>query len=415
VGGDKSITHRALLLAALAPGTSHVRGASTAGDCGATLSLLPSLGAAVRTGPEAIAVTGHPREIEGRLGTLECGRSGTTMRLLAGLLAGLPVTASLTGHPQLLRRPMRRVADPLRAMGADVALEDADHAPIRIQGGRLRGRSHLLPVASAQVKSALLLAGLHARGATRVALPTPTRDHTERLLAAMGARIRVTAHGPVSIEPGRLHPIDLDVPGDLSSAAFLLAAAALVPGSDVTVPDVGLNPTRTGFLDLLAAMGAEVTTEVTGANQAGEPVGSVRVRARALRAVRVEADEVPRAVDELPLAALLATAAEGTTAIHGAAELRTKESDRIAGLVAGLRRLGADVEEFRDGFAVTGPTPLRGGRVDAAGDHRLAMTFRVASLVARDEVVVDAGAWVGDSFPGFDAALAALTSLGGAT
>ena len=408
VPGDKSISHRAALLAALAPGTSRLRGFSPSGDCASTVAVLPALGA--RTGREGddLVVTGPPDgPPTGDLGTLDCGRSGTTMRLLAGILAGLPVSATLTGDPQLLRRPMSRVTQPLRSMGAAVEPSPGGGAPITVHGGPLRGITYELPVASAQVKSAILLAGLRATGITTVIEATPTRDHTERLLAAMGARVS-SAPGRVTLEASALEPFDATVPGDPSSAAFLLVAAALVPGSDITIQDVGLNPTRTGLLDALARMGAALEVEPVDRTAGGEPFGRIKVRHAALRATSVTPGEVPRLIDELPLVALAATQAEGTTEVRGAVELRVKESDRIGGLAAGLRALGGAVDELPDGLVVHGPTPLHGGTCDARGDHRLAMTFAVAGLIADGPVRVLGGDLVGDSFPGFERALAAL-------
>jgi 3-phosphoshikimate 1-carboxyvinyltransferase len=408
VPGDKSISHRAAILAALAPGTSRVRGFSPAGDCASTLAALRALGVRTERGPGTDDVRIHGPVAEGLREPvlIDCGRAGTAMRLLAGVVASLPVTATLTGHAQLLRRPMGRVAAPLRDMGAGVELNHGDTAPIRVTGGSLRGIEHCPAVASAQVKSAVLLAGLRAEGRTTVREPIATRDHTERMLAAMGATCGASP-GVAWVEPGVLSPLDLTVPGDPSSASFLWAAAALVPGSSLAVEGVGLNPGRTGFLRILERMGAGVDTE-PAPDQGGEPAGSVRVRHAPLTAVRVEPDEIPSAIDELPLVGLLATRADGITEVRGAAELRVKESDRIAGLVAGLRALGADAEERDDGFAVRGPTPLHGALVDPLTDHRLAMTFAVAGLIADGPVEVNGLAYADDSFPGFDAALAKL-------
>jgi 3-phosphoshikimate 1-carboxyvinyltransferase len=409
VPGDKSISHRAAILAAMAGGRSRIRGFSPAWDCRSTRHALISLGAAVRLsedGAEAVVEAG-PFVASG---PLDCGRSGTTMRLLSGVLAAAGGRFELTGDEQLLRRPMERVAVPLRRMGARVETT-AGRPPLAIEGGALRGIEFALPMASAQVKSAVLLAALSASGPTTVIEPAPSRDHTERLLAWLGVPVSRPADGPgggaVTVRPAGLQPFDLEVPGDLSSAAPLLAAAAMVPGSDVTIEGVGLNPGRTGFLDVLARMGAAVEVSVESSDP--EPAGRVRVRHAPLCGVRVEPAEVPRLVDELPLIGLVATAAEGTTVVGGAAELRVKESDRIAGLVDGLRGLGAEAEAWEDGFAVTGPAALEGGTCDALGDHRLVMAFAVAGLVARSPVVVRGGVdRVGDSFPGFHRALAAL-------
>jgi 3-phosphoshikimate 1-carboxyvinyltransferase len=405
VPGDKSIGHRALILAAVARGRSRIRGLPDAGDLAATIDAVRSLGASVDPGPE-IRVEGRGWEgLREADAPLDCRRSGTTMRLLAGVSAGRPFRTVLTGHRQLLRRPMGRVAAPLRALGAEVLLGDGDVAPIDIRGGGLTGTEVGLPVASAQVKSAALLAGLQARGVTAVTETVPTRDHTERLLAWLGAPVERTGRRTTV----RAHQVDgfaIDVPGDLSSAAALLAAAALVPGSDVRVTGVGLNPGRTGFLRTLERMGARVEVRPVGGGP--EPAGDVRVVHGPLRPIEIAAAEVVPMIDELPLLAVVATVAEGPTVVRGAAELRVKESDRIEGVVAGLRRLGVEAEALEDGFVIHGPSRLRGGRVDARGDHRLAMAFAVAALAASEPVRVDGMGFAFDSFPGFLDALEAL-------
>jgi 3-phosphoshikimate 1-carboxyvinyltransferase len=411
VPGDKSISHRAAILGALARGTSRIRGFSTAEDCASTLRAVRSLGVRVDWAADGELLVHGPVDEQPRdAGPIDCGRAGTAMRMLAGVVASLPVTAVLTGGPQLLGRPMGRVADPLRRMGASVGLEAGDRAPIRISGSSLAGIDYEPPVPSAQVKSAVLLAGLRAEGRTTVREPSISRDHTERMLEAMGATI---GRGPdvVEIEPGTLHPLDLDVPGDPSSAAFLWAAAAMVPGSDVTVRGVGLNPTRLGFLDVLRRMGGRVECSPRG-DRAGEPFGDVRVRHVGLTAIAVDPSEVGRLVDELPLIGLLASQAEGTTLVRGATELRVKESDRIGGLVAGLRALGAEAEELPDGFVVHGPTRLQRSVLDGRQDHRIAMTFAVAGLAAEGPVRVEGLEFADDSFPGFRDTLAELARDG---
>jgi 3-phosphoshikimate 1-carboxyvinyltransferase len=405
---DKSISHRAAVFGALASGTTVVRGFSPAGDCASTLSAIRSLGARVLSDGDAVRIEGWGEGGPAApAAPVDCGRSGTTMRLLCGALAPFPAGVTLTGDEQLLARPMERVAEPLRSMGATVTTTDGGRPPIDLRGGALRGIGYEMPMASAQVKSAVLLAGLGAVGSTTVREPVPTRDHTERLLAAMGARVTIEngkRGRSVVVEPGPLRGVETVVPGDLSSAAPLLAAAAIVPGSDLTVVGVGLNSTRAGLLAALARMGAPIDTD-PGPEAGGEPRGDVRIRHAPLAAVSVGADDVPAMVDELPLLGLLATQAEGTSVIQGAAELRVKESDRIAVLLAGLRSLGASVEELPDGFAISGPTPLSGGDVDSAGDHRMAMVFAVAALIAAGPVRVRGMESVGDSFPGFLAAL----------
>ncbi len=409
VPGDKSISHRAALLAAVPEGPSRIDGFASATDCDATLSAVAALGARVERleSERAVIVSGPVDRSPRDVGALDCGRSGTTMRLLAGMVAGLPLTAVLTADPQLARRPMARVAEPLRTMGAQVETAEGGGAPMRIRGGALSGITYTLPVASAQVKSAVLLAGLRATGTTTVIEPTPTRDHTERLLTAMGASI-TTAARRVSVERSTLRPLDMTVPGDISSAAFLLTAAAIVPGSDVTVEDVGLNPTRTALLDVLARMGAMVEVDEAGVTAGGEPFGLVHIRHGTLHATIVEPEEVPRLIDELPLVALLGTQAEGITEVRGAGELRVKESDRIDAVVSGLRSLGANIDAWPDGFVVHGPTRLSGGACDARGDHRLMATFTVAGLAADGPVRVLGPDLVADSFPAFSDTLATL-------
>ncbi|HVB14218.1 MAG TPA: 3-phosphoshikimate 1-carboxyvinyltransferase [Candidatus Dormibacteraeota bacterium] len=406
VPSDKAISHRAALLAACSPGASRIANFAQARDCRASILLVRSLGCGVVEQGDKLTVTGLGLTVPRRVlkQALDCGRSGTTMRLGAGLVAGLPFTLRLTGHPQLLRRPMERVAEPLRLMGAEVTTASGGCPPLEIRGGHLAGIEFTPPQASAQVKSAVLLAALRASSATTICEPVPTRDHTERLLLAMGARLRITESGAgtsVELEPGPLGPLQLRVPGDTSSAAVIATAAALVPGSEVVLERVAVNPSRLGFFNVLRRMGGRVDLEPRREDGGPEPVADIRVRYAKLEAFRVEAGEVPSLIDELPLLGLLATAAEGVSEVQGAAELRVKESDRIAGLIAGLRTLGAEAEELEDGFRVRGPVALRGGACDARTDHRLAMTFTLAELISQGPVEVSGAEFVADSFPGF--------------
>jgi 3-phosphoshikimate 1-carboxyvinyltransferase len=321
------------------------------------------------------------------------------MRLLAGILAGQTFETTLSGDSQLLRRPMRRIAEPLQRMGAEIETVDG-HAPLTVRGRPLHGFDHVLPVASAQVKSALLLAGLYAEGSTIVRQPGPARDHTERMLAAMGAAIEVAGLTVTLYQTSALSPLSFGVPGDFSSAAFPLVAAALVPGSEVTITGVGVNPTRTGLLDVLREMRADIS--VDNEQEAGnEPLADVTVRASNLHGVEVSGDTVVRMIDEFPALAVAATQASGTTVVRDAAELRVKETDRIATIVGELQAMGAQIEPLPDGFAVEGPTRLRGAVVDSHRDHRLAMALAVAGIVAEDEVVIQKAECIGDSFPGF--------------
>ncbi|MCR4406181.1 MAG: 3-phosphoshikimate 1-carboxyvinyltransferase [Anaerolineae bacterium] len=418
VPGDKSISHRALLLGALAHGTSRISGFLPSGDCLASLTCLQALGVEITHVPvsaprkegEHPALVVHGRGLYGLRAPsapLNCVRSGTTMRLLTGILAGQPFQSILTGDPQLLRRPMRRVVEPLRRMGAEIRDTDG-HAPLTIRGQQLRGCDHSLPVPSAQVKSALLLAGLYADGPTVVRQPGPARDHTERMLTAMGASIAVNDL-TVILSPSSLplSPLSITIPGDFSSAAFLLVAATLVPGSEVTVENVGVNPTRTGLLDVLQAMGADIALSHAG-EQGNEPVAEVTVRSSELRGVQVSGDTVVRMIDEFPVLAVAATQSHGTTTVRDAAELRVKESDRIATVVAELRALGARIEPLPDGFLIEGPTPLYGTGVDSHNDHRLAMALAVAGLIAEGETVIENAECIEDSFPGFASLMRSL-------
>jgi 3-phosphoshikimate 1-carboxyvinyltransferase len=409
VPGDKSISHRALILNALAEGAATVTGLAPGLDVRATAAALAALGAGVEpVGRGAARVTGP--EAWASRAIVDCGNSGTTARLLLGALAPRARgTVVLDGDASLRRRPMARVERPLAAMGAEiVGRGEPGRLPLAVRGAALRGRNHRLDEASAQVKSAILLAGLAAEGATLVEEPAPSRDHTERMLRAMGAAIETTSGG-VRLEPGPIEAVDVRVPGDLSSSAFFLGLAA-ASGGEAIVEGVGLNPGRTGFLDLLARMGAEIVAEpVHGDAEPGdsvEPRGNVTVRADGLRGIEITAPEVPRAIDELPLLAVVATRADGETRVTGAAELRVKESDRIATIVGALVRMGADVEALPDGFVVRGRTPLRGAALDASGDHRIAMALAVAASLADGTSTLSGAEWVDVSYPGFFAALA---------
>lgn len=430
VPGDKSIAHRALILGSLAEDESVVRGLPDSEDVRATVACLRSLG--VRLTPveslgrfgRSLRVTPSPGEGSGwGLATphsvLDCANSGTTMRLLLGLVAGSRVSATLDGDESLRRRPMARVIEPLRRMGARVESRDG-RAPLTVMGAPLQGRHHELQVASAQVKSAILLAGLAARGPTTIVERVRTRDHTERLLIAMGADLRVNLRAATSAEdrvggavvdlrPSHrpLSGIDMSVPGDFSSAAFWLAAAALRPDWSITIRDVGLNPTRIGFLRILEQMGAEVQVDVTTTQT--EPTGSVRVVGRPLRAVGLGWAEVASAIDEIPAVLVLATQASGVTTISGAAELRIKESDRIAAMAEGLRKMGAALDERPDGIAIKGPVALQGATVESKGDHRIAMALAVAGVAASGPTQIEDADAVAVSYPEFFAHLREVT------
>ena len=409
VPGDKSISHRAALLGALADGVTEIHGYLEAEDCVRTLTAVGALGADVtRKGPGHYRIAGAGRHGLHEPGdVIDCGNSGTTARLLLGVLAGQPFSALLTGDASLRRRPMARVTEPLGRMGAViVGRARATRLPLAVQGMRpLRAIAHTSPVASAQVKSAVLLAGLYADGPVSVHEPASSRDHSERMLRQFGARLRVEGGG-VTLEPGDLYGTTVCVPGDISSAAFLLVAAAIVRDARVSVTRVGVNPTRTGILTVLEAMGARV--EVVEAGEDAEPLASLTLGGAELRAARVGGPLVPRLIDELPALAVAAVVARGATTVSDAAELRVKESDRIATLAREFGKMGVRVEERPDGMVIEGPQRFRGARVASGGDHRMAMALVVAGLVAEGETVVEDTECVRTSFPGFVETLNAL-------
>jgi 3-phosphoshikimate 1-carboxyvinyltransferase len=403
VPGDKSISHRAVLIAAICEGDTRISGFGRSGDTESTLAAVRALGVAIdEDDVDTLRVHGAGlRGLREPAGTIDCGNAGTLMRLLCGLLAGQVGRFELGGDESLSARPMERVAEPLRLMGASIETTDG-HAPLVVEGGPLVPISYKLPVASAQVKSAVLLAALFAEGdETTVVEPLPTRDHTERLLALAGATVKRRPTS-VSVQPAeRLALGEVEVPGDFSSAAPLLVAAAIVPGSAVTVHGVGLNPGRIGLLDVLERMGARVAIYNRRAI-GGEPAGDVEVRASELVGTTVSPAEVPAMVDELPLFALAAGHARGESVVRGASELRVKETDRIEAVAEELRRLGGHVRETKDGFRVRGvPARLRGGIVDARGDHRLAMLGAVAGVSSREGVELRGAEAAELSFPGF--------------
>jgi 3-phosphoshikimate 1-carboxyvinyltransferase len=392
-----------VLLAAVGEGETEITGFGRSGDTESTLQAVRALGAEVEE-PDIDVVRVRGRGLRGLTSTdapIDAGNAGTLMRLLAGLLAGQEGRFELVGDESLSRRPMERVAAPLRELGARIETTDG-HAPLVVEGGKLRGITYELPVASAQVKSAVLLAGLLARGGeTTVLEPVPTRDHTERMLEAAGARVRTRARSVTVWPAERLEPGELEVPGDVSSAAPLVVAATLLAGSELTIHGVNLNPRRTGLLDVLERMGARITV-FNRRRIGGEPAGDLDVRPAKLVGATIGAQDVPSLVDELPLFALAAACARGETVVTGAAELREKETDRIEAVVDGLRALGAHIRGTHDGFVVRGvPARLRGGTLDARGDHRIAMVGAVAGLSSREGVEVKGADVVGVSFPGF--------------
>jgi 3-phosphoshikimate 1-carboxyvinyltransferase len=409
VPGDKSISHRAVMFNAAGEGEALVSGLASGRDVASTMGAMRTLGALIeKTGDGAVRIRGRAMRFERRPATIDCENSGTTMRLLSGLLAGQDgLEATLLGDESLSRRPMKRVGAPLAALGGHLDTTDG-HAPLLIHGRSLSPATIRLEVASAQVKSAVLLAGLQAGGTTEVIEPVATRDHTEKLLAAMG--VAVTSSGPRAAVHGTTVPacVHVAVPGDPSSAAFLLVAAALVPGSDVTIENLCLNPTRLGFLEVLRRMGALVDCRVNE-QVGGEPVGSIRCRSSTLHAFRIGGEEVPAAIDELPLLAVAAAFAEGDSVISDAAELRVKESDRIATTAAMLKAFGIEVEETHEGMTVRGGRPRGGGGIATHGDHRIAMAGAVAALAAGPGgITLDDAAAIDVSFPEFFQTLARL-------
>lgn len=411
IPGDKSISHRYAILAALAEGTSEIHNFSTADDCARTLDCLERLGVAVARQKDIARITGAGlRGLKAPRRALDAGNSGTTMRLLAGVLAGQSFESSLTGDRSLRRRPMRRVIEPLAQMGARIRARDSEFAPLEIRGGDLRAIDYALPIPSAQVKSAVLLAGLFAEGVTSVTESVRTRDHLELALQEFGAAVErpdrsIRLHGRPSLAPCRLV-----VPGDLSSAVFFIAAALLLPESNLLVTGVGLNPTRTAILDVLASWGAPVSL-VNLEMRNGELVGDIAVRYAPLAGGVVSGATVPALIDELPMLAALGPFTEQGIEIRDAAELHVKESDRIAALAENLRRMGARVEELPDGLRVEGKSAgtLRGAEIDPRGDHRIAMAFAVAGLAAPGETVIRDSDCAAVSYPAFFDSLARLT------
>jgi 3-phosphoshikimate 1-carboxyvinyltransferase len=418
--GDKSISHRYAMLAGLAEGTSELRHFSAAADCHSTLDCMKALGAEVKVEKDLVRVAGcGSRGLQAPRRTLDAGNSGTTMRLLAGILAGQQFTSKLTGDESLQKRPMKRVVGPLREMGADIRASEDNFAPLEIHGSRLKPMDYKMPMASAQVKSAVLLAGLFADGITSVTEPARTRDHTEIALEEFGATIE--KHGRTTRVHGlrnatsspngsdKLTAKSLDVPGDLSSAVFWIAAASLFSDSNILIHNVGLNPTRTAILDLFASMGAAIHMQGLKSSH-GEIVGDLAVKGASLKGALISGDQIPLVIDELPMLAALGPYTEQGIEFRDAAELRVKESDRISALAENLRRMGAQVEERPDGLRVEGKHAgkLHGAEIDPRGDHRIAMAFAVAGLAAQGETVIRDADCAGVSYPTFFAELKRL-------
>lgn len=416
VPGDKSISHRVAILGALASGAMEVRNYLCSEDCLNTLRAMQQLGAKVQVAdsPQNFTLTGTNMQPVAPAKDIDCGNSGTGMRLMAGMLAALPFTSRMYGDESLSKRPMKRIMDPLSSMGAHIKAcgEKPGCAPLQIEGGTLHAIHYALPMASAQVKSAVLLAGMLTEGQTSVHQPAITRDHTERLFAHFGIPcsisddgLDIAVNGPVHIQAK-----DITVPGDISSAAFWIVAASIVPGSELTLKNVGLNPTRDAIITVLKRMGADIT--IVPVNNEGEPYGDIIVRySPDMKGTDVLPHEIPNLIDEIPVLSIAAAFATGTTNIRNAAELRVKESDRISTTVGNLRAMGAMVEEFEDGFAVTGGTPLHGATMDSYGDHRIAMSFLMAGLMADGETTLLHCENINTSYPSFEEHLTQLTNI----
>ena len=409
VPGDKSISHRAVMLGALAIGDTHITGFLMGEDCLSTIDCFRKMGVEIDVNDTEVVVHGvglHGlSEPEGPLYT---GNSGTTTRLICGILAGQPFTVTLSGDASIQKRPMGRVITPLREMGARIHGRNDNFCPLTLYPSELYGIEYTLPVASAQLKSAILLAGLYAEGQTTVIEPAPSRDHTERMFRALGVEIETTGNVITLDPPEDLHAIDIAVPGDISSAAFFLAAGAIIPGSELTIRNVGVNPTRTGVIDVLRDMGADITesNHLDGA----EPVCDLTVRYRALHGTEIGGAIIPRLIDELPVIAVAAAFAEGTTVIRDAAELKVKESNRIAAMVAELSKAGVDIEETADGMVIHGGGPVHGAEFATYGDHRIAMSLAVCALAASGSSRIADPEVVSISYPGF---FDTLDQLGG--
>lgn len=411
VPGDKSISHRAAMLASLAEGTSCIRGFLRAHDTMGTVSMMRSLGIRIReVGPTELRIEGCGlKGLERPDGVIDAGNSGTTMRIGSGILAGQEFETIITGDRYLRRRPMGRIIEPLGLMGARISGKAGDSLPpLTIRGGGLHGIRYTPAVASAQVKSAVLLAGLFADGRSTVIEVAPTRDHTERMLRSMGAEVSISGLEVTIEAPERLNPVDLDVPGDFSAAAFFLVLAASVPGAGLTLPGVGINPFRMGLIAALRRMGADLRIE-SEREYGGEPVADLKVSGRGLVGTDVTRADIPSMIDEIPALCVAAALARGRTEVRGAGELRVKESDRIGTMVKALSQLGVRCGEYPDGLWIEGPSPVRPDcRIDTRGDHRIAMSMRVLSVAARVPIQLSDVRCIETSFPDFEVALAAL-------
>ncbi|WP_102263401.1 3-phosphoshikimate 1-carboxyvinyltransferase [Mesobacillus jeotgali] len=402
VPGDKSISHRAVMFGSIANGTTRIENFLPGEDCLSTISCFRQLGVDIVQNGSDVTVTGNGADgLNQPEDTLYVGNSGTTIRLMMGILSGLPFTSTLEGDESIARRPMTRVTFPLGKMGASImGRNNGEFTPLTVEGQKLHGITYELPVASAQVKSAILLAGLQAEGETIVIEPVKTRDHTERMINQFGGKVERDGDA-VKVTGGQmLKGTHINVPGDISSAAFFLVAAAIVPGSEIILRNVGLNPTRTGIIEVLRAMGADFIIEPYDSESA-EPAGDIRIKHSKLRGTIVEGDLIPRLIDEIPVIALLATQAEGKTVIKDAGELKVKETNRIDTVVNELKKLGADIEATDDGMIIQGKQSLYGGTVSAHGDHRIGMMLSIAALLCKRDVTLEQSQAVAVSYPGF--------------
>jgi 3-phosphoshikimate 1-carboxyvinyltransferase len=411
VSGDKSISHRAVMIASLANGPCVLRGFSRSADCMNTVLAMRALGITIeQPEPEVLIVHGKRRKLSAPKDEINCGNSGTTMRLLAGLLAGQSFKSRLIGDDSLSKRPMARIIEPLRLMGAKIEAEGKnDTAPLRIEGTQLHGIKYALPVASAQLKSAILFAGLFAKGKTTVREPVATRNHTELMLNYFLVRTHKDDEGVSVFGEHVPESRDFSIPGDISSAAFWLVAAAAQPGGHLLVRDVGLNETRTGLLGVLVRMGAQVREAIEDVDQI-EPRGILEITGARLKATVIQGKEIPQLIDELPILAVAGALAQGTTIIRHAQELRVKETDRIAAIAHNLRSMGVQVVELTDGLEIHGRASLHGARLSSFGDHRIAMAFAVAGMFAEGETVIQDVDCVADSYPGFETMLSELAN-----
>lgn len=413
VQGDKSISHRAVIIGSLAEGLTQVRNFLPSDDCIRTMKAFEAMGVTIEAGGNNLmgSLTIRGKGLHGLTeppDVMDMGNSGTSARLLCGLLSGQPFFSVMTGDNSLRRRPMKRVAEPLRTMGANIwGRKGGEFLPLAIKGGGLKGVSHRMVVASAQVKSAILLAGLFAEGRTSVEEITPSRDHTERMLRYFGVNL-VQKGSSISVEGGqRIYPRDVEIPGDISAAAFFMVGASILEGSEIVIKDVGMNPTRTGIIDILRGMGASI--EIGNPRDMGaEPAGDIRVKSASLKGIEIKGEMIPRSVDELPVICIAASLAKGETVIRDAAELRVKESDRIAVMAECLSSLGVVVETFDDGMRIKGGERLKGAACNSRGDHRIAMSMAIAGLIAEGETAIEDTECINTSFPAFEETLRSI-------